>query len=156
MAGLDRLLLRQAVAGGVCPFSTLRLSPEKMERLWEPERAGVEAEESRGGLGGELISHKARRHERKRQELLALALGVKLGSKGTFLWKPIKLLASCPQIASPLVRRMVLKDAPEKHCSYEKIHNFKVRERLCACCVFGERYLQMFGAPIHRLYWVSC
>uniref|UniRef100_H3DM55 N-chimaerin n=1 Tax=Tetraodon nigroviridis TaxID=99883 RepID=H3DM55_TETNG len=74
----------------------------------------------------ELISHKARRHERKRQELLALALGVKLGSKGTLLWKPIKLLASCPQIASPLVRRTVLKDAPEKQCSYEKIHNFKV------------------------------
>lgn len=100
-----------------------------MERLWDPERAGVEAEENRGGLGGDLITHKARRHERKRQELLALALGVKLGSKGTLLWKPIKLLASCPQIASPLVRRTVLKDAPEKQCSYEKIHNFKVRTR---------------------------
>ncbi|TNN02480.1 hypothetical protein fugu_009967 [Takifugu bimaculatus] len=97
-----------------------------MERLWEPDRAAVEAEENRGGLGGELITHKARRHERKRQELLALALGVKLGSKGTILWKPIKLLASCPQIASPLVRRTVLKDAPEKQCSYEKMHNFKV------------------------------
>uniref|UniRef100_H3C475 N-chimaerin n=1 Tax=Tetraodon nigroviridis TaxID=99883 RepID=H3C475_TETNG len=30
------------------------------------------------------------------------------------------------EIASPLVRRTVLKDAPEKQCSYEKIHNFKV------------------------------
>uniref|UniRef100_A0A674MX19 N-chimaerin n=1 Tax=Takifugu rubripes TaxID=31033 RepID=A0A674MX19_TAKRU len=40
--------------------------------------------------------------------------------------RPIKLLASCPQIASPLVRRTVLKDAPEKQCSYEKMHNFKV------------------------------
>eukprot|EP00066_Takifugu_rubripes_P014822 XP_011604088.1 PREDICTED: beta-chimaerin [Takifugu rubripes] len=83
---------------------------KKTEEVWEAE----------------LITHKARRHERKRQELLALALGVKLGSKGTILWKPIKLLASCPQIASPLVRRTVLKDAPEKQCSYEKMHNFKV------------------------------
>lgn len=107
-----------------------------MERLWEPDRAAVEADENRGGLGGELITHKARRHERKRQELLALALGVKLGSKGTLLWKPIKLLASCPQIASPLVRRTVLKDAPEKQCSYEKMHNFKVRKGLPACCTF--------------------
>lgn len=135
---MDLLLLRLAVAGSVCPFPPPppRLSSEKMERLWESKRAGVEAEESRGGLGGELITHKARRHERKRQELLALALGVRLGSKGTLLWKPIKLLASCPQIASPLVRRTVLKDTPEKQCSYEKIHNFKVRERLCACCMF--------------------
>lgn len=132
-----------------------------MERLWETERAGVEAEESRGGLGGEMITHKARRHDRKRQELLALALGVRLGSKGTLLWKPIKLLASCPQIASPLVRRTVLKDAPEKQCSYEKIHNFKVRKRLCARCVFEKllaegTYLQMLAAPVYRSNWVSC
>lgn len=86
----------------------------------------MEAEENRGGSGGELITHKAKRQERKRQELLALALGVKLGSKGTLLWKPIKLLASCPQISSPLVRRSALKDTQEKQCSYEKIHNFKV------------------------------
>uniref|UniRef100_A0A671UQF8 N-chimaerin n=1 Tax=Sparus aurata TaxID=8175 RepID=A0A671UQF8_SPAAU len=46
--------------------------------------------------------------------------------KGTLLWKPIKLLASCPQISSPLVRRSALKDTQEKQCSYEKIHNFKV------------------------------
>uniref|UniRef100_A0A8C8A0S9 N-chimaerin n=1 Tax=Oryzias sinensis TaxID=183150 RepID=A0A8C8A0S9_9TELE len=51
---------------------------------------------------------------------------IKLGSKGTLLWKPIKLLASCPQISSPLLRRSALKDTPEKQCSYEKIHNFKV------------------------------
>lgn len=82
----------------------------------------MESEENRGG---ELI-HKAKRQERKHQELLALALGVKLGSKGTLLWKPFKLLASCPQISSPLVRRSALKDTPEKQCSYEKIHNFKV------------------------------
>lgn len=102
------------------------LSPEELESLWEPDQASMEGEENRGGLGGELITHKAKRQERKRQELLALALGVKLGSKGTLLWKPIKLLTSCPQISSPLVRRSALKDTPEKQCSYEKIHNFKV------------------------------
>uniref|UniRef100_A0AAX7TVH4 Chimerin 2 n=1 Tax=Astatotilapia calliptera TaxID=8154 RepID=A0AAX7TVH4_ASTCA len=30
------------------------------------------------------------------------------------------------KISSPLVRRSALKDMPEKQCSYEKIHNFKV------------------------------
>ncbi|XP_047454764.1 beta-chimaerin isoform X1 [Mugil cephalus] len=30
------------------------------------------------------------------------------------------------RISSPLVRRSALKDTPEKQCSYEKIHNFKV------------------------------
>ena len=101
-----------------------------METLWDPNQSSVEPEENRGGLGGDVIPHKTKRQERKRQELLALALGVKLGSKGTLLWKPIKLLASCPQISSPLVRRSALKDTPEKQCSYEKIHNFKVRSFL--------------------------
>lgn len=86
----------------------------------------MDGEENRGGLGADLISHKAKRQERKQQELLALALGVKLWSRGTLLWKPIKLLASCSQISSPLVRRSTLKDSPEKQCAYEKIHNFKV------------------------------
>lgn len=109
------------------------LSPEEMERLWEPEQTTMEVEENRG-LAAELITNKTKRQERKRQELLALALGVKLGSKGTLLWKPIKLLASCPQITSPLVRRSALKDSPEKQCSYEKIHNFKVRG-----CLFNSK-----------------
>lgn len=86
----------------------------------------MEAEGSRGGSGAELIAYMAKRQEQKRQELFALALGVKLGSKGTLLLKPIKLLASCPQISSPLVRRSALKDTPERQNSYEKIHNFKV------------------------------
>ncbi|TKS81954.1 Beta-chimaerin Beta-chimerin [Collichthys lucidus] len=103
-------------------ISPPHLSPEEMESLWEPDQGSMEAEENRG----DLITHKTKRQERKRQELLALALGVKLGSKGTLLWKPIKLLASCPQISSPLVRRSALKDTPEKQCFYEKIHNFKV------------------------------
>uniref|UniRef100_A0A3B3X3D5 Chimerin 2 n=1 Tax=Poecilia mexicana TaxID=48701 RepID=A0A3B3X3D5_9TELE len=81
---------------------------------------------SQGGLEGELIARMAKRQERRRQELLALALGVKIGCKGNLLWKPIKLLASCPQISSPVVRRSALKDTPEKLSSYEKIHNFKV------------------------------
>lgn len=86
----------------------------------------MEAEANRRSLEGELIARMAKRQERKRQELLALALGVKLGSKGTLLWKPIKLLASCPQISSPVVQRNALKDTSEKLSSYEKIHNFKV------------------------------
>lgn len=106
------------------------LSPEELESLWETGQSGMEAEDNRGGLAAELITHKAKKPDRKRQELLALALGVKLGSKGTFLWKPIKLLASCPQISSPLVRHSALKDTPEKQSSYEKIHNFKVSSYL--------------------------
>ena len=75
----------------------------------------------------------------KRQELLALALGIRLGCKGTLLWKPVKLLASSchPQISSSPPRRAgppALRDSgsplpsSEKlhQCSYEKIHNFKV------------------------------
>lgn len=105
-----------------------------MESLWDPKRASMEAEENRGVPGGELVANRAKRQDRKRQELLALALGVKLGSKGTILWKPIKLLASCPQISSPLVRRSALKDTPEKQCFYEKIHNFKVSRFLSIRC----------------------
>ncbi|XP_019110716.1 beta-chimaerin isoform X2 [Larimichthys crocea] len=59
-------------------ISPPHLSPEEMESLWEPDQAGMEAEENRGDLGGELITHKTKRQERKRQELLALALGVKV------------------------------------------------------------------------------
>ncbi|XP_078027919.1 beta-chimaerin isoform X3 [Epinephelus lanceolatus] len=55
--------------------SPSHLSPEEMESLWEPDQASMEAEENRGG---ELITHKTKRQERKRQELLALALGVKV------------------------------------------------------------------------------
>ncbi|XP_051812305.1 beta-chimaerin isoform X2 [Acanthochromis polyacanthus] len=59
--------------------SPQHLSPEELECLWEPDQPSMEgAEENRGGLGAELITHKAKRQERKRQELLALALGVKV------------------------------------------------------------------------------
>uniref|UniRef100_A0A9L0JX54 Chimerin 2 n=1 Tax=Equus asinus TaxID=9793 RepID=A0A9L0JX54_EQUAS len=60
---------------------------------------------------------------RKRQELLAVALGVKVGVKGGFLWPPLKLFA-CPQISS-LVRRAALTHN-DNHFNYEKTHNFKV------------------------------
>ncbi|XP_065740562.1 beta-chimaerin isoform X5 [Phocoena phocoena] len=60
---------------------------------------------------------------RKRQELLAVALGVKVGVKGSFLWPPLKLFA-CPQISS-LVRRAALSHN-DNHFNYEKTHNFKV------------------------------
>ncbi|XP_040820488.1 beta-chimaerin isoform X6 [Ochotona curzoniae] len=60
---------------------------------------------------------------RKRQELLAVALGVKVGVKGSFLWPPLKLFA-CPQISS-LVRRAALTHS-DNHFNYEKTHNFKV------------------------------
>ncbi|XP_062955630.1 beta-chimaerin isoform X7 [Cynocephalus volans] len=61
---------------------------------------------------------------RKRQELLAVALGVKVGVRGGFgfLWPPLKLFA-CSQISS-LVRRAAL--THDNHFNYEKTHNFKV------------------------------
>ncbi|KAG7271269.1 hypothetical protein CRUP_034742, partial [Coryphaenoides rupestris] len=85
----------------------------------------MDVEESGGRPGGELKAHKA--HKRQERKLLALALGLKLGSRGTLLWKPIKLLASCPQSSSsPAVQRSALRDSPEKQSSYHKIHSFKV------------------------------
>ncbi|KAM4856704.1 beta-chimaerin isoform X4 [Urocitellus parryii] len=60
---------------------------------------------------------------RKRQELLAVALGVKVGVKGGWLWPPLKLFA-CSQISS-LVRRAALTHN-DNHFNYEKTHNFKV------------------------------
>lgn len=64
---------------------------------------------------------------RKRQELLAVALGVKVGLKSGFLWPPLKLFA-CPQISS-LVRRAALTHN-DNHFNYEKTHNFKVSKPL--------------------------
>ncbi|KAB1276492.1 Beta-chimaerin [Camelus dromedarius] len=69
---------------------------------------------------------------RKRQELLAVALGVKVGVKGGFLWPPLKLFA-CPQISS-LVRRAALTHN-DNHFNYEKTHNFKTETAPAARCV---------------------
>uniref|UniRef100_A0A8C8U4V6 Chimerin 2 n=1 Tax=Peromyscus maniculatus bairdii TaxID=230844 RepID=A0A8C8U4V6_PERMB len=60
---------------------------------------------------------------RKRQELLAIAFGVKVGLRGAILWSPLKLFA-CSQISS-LVRRAALTHN-DNHFNYEKTHNFKV------------------------------
>uniref|UniRef100_A0A8D2LAR3 Beta-chimaerin n=1 Tax=Varanus komodoensis TaxID=61221 RepID=A0A8D2LAR3_VARKO len=68
------------------------------------------------------VVHKSKRG-RKRQELLAVALGVKMGVKGALLWQPLKLFAYS-QITS-LVRRAALTQN-DNHFNYEKAHNFKV------------------------------
>ncbi|KAM5157320.1 beta-chimaerin isoform 3-T3 [Mantella aurantiaca] len=60
---------------------------------------------------------------RKHQELLALALGMKMGGRSALLWQPLKLFAYS-QITS-LVRRAALTQN-DNHCNYEKAHNFKV------------------------------
>lgn len=97
-----------------------------MQALPEP-RAQVFG--TKGSVKGEIATHRVKQKDRKHQELLALALGVNLGGKGALLWKPLKILA-CSQISpSPLSRRTTLKDGPEKHCHYEKVHNFKVSAR---------------------------
>ncbi|KAM9308707.1 beta-chimaerin [Gastrophryne carolinensis] len=64
-------------------------------------------------------SKKARKHP----ELLALALGMKMGGKSALLWQPLKLFAYS-QITS-LVRRAALTQN-DNHFNYEKAHNFKV------------------------------
>uniref|UniRef100_A0A4W3HWQ7 Chimerin 2 n=1 Tax=Callorhinchus milii TaxID=7868 RepID=A0A4W3HWQ7_CALMI len=61
--------------------------------------------------------------DKKRQELLAVALGMKVGRRGTVLWQPLKLFAYS-QITS-VVRRATLKQS-ESNFNYEKSHNFKV------------------------------
>ncbi len=103
---------------------------------------------TKGSGKGELAPHKAKQKDRKHQELLALALGVNLGSKGALLWKPLKILA-CSQISpSPLSRRTTIKDGPEKHCNYEKIHNFKVGAgcvMFISCLNYDIYTVQKFG-----------
>lgn len=103
---------------------------------------------TKGSAKGELAPHKAKQKDRKHHELLALALGVNLGSKGALLWKPLKIWA-CSQInPSPLSRRTTIKDGPEKHCNYEKIHNFKVGAgcfMFTSCWNYGIDTVQKFG-----------
>lgn len=82
---------------------------------------------------------------RKRQELLAVALGVKVGVKGGFLWPPLKLFA-CPQISS-LVRRAALTHN-DNHCNYEKTHNFKVSKPLRSSVPRGQGKSAVYGS--HR------
>lgn len=94
---------------------------EDREKIWDPsamfsEDLWLENEKSCA------VVHKSKRG-RKRQELLAVALGVKVGVKGALLWQPLKLFAYS-QITS-LVRRAALTQN-DNHFNYEKAHNFKV------------------------------
>lgn len=112
---------------------------------------------------------------RKRQELLAVALGVKVGVKGAFLWPPLKLFA-CSQISS-LVRRAALTHN-DNHFNYEKTHNFKVSKplrssfwgqgggqrgalggsRLLLACGARRRHIAQLSAsgPVHDLAPLLC
>lgn len=94
---------------------------EDREKIWDPsamfsEDLWLENEKNCA------VVHKSKRG-RKRQELLAVALGVKVGVKGALLWQPLKLFAYS-QITS-LVRRAALTQN-DNHFNYEKAHNFKV------------------------------
>jgi len=104
-------------------LTTVRLpgAEEDREKIWDPntmfsEDLWLENEKSCA------VVHKSKRG-RKRQELLAVALGVKVGVKGALLWQPLKLFAYS-QITS-LVRRAALTQN-DNHFNYEKAHNFKV------------------------------
>ncbi|XP_050747960.1 beta-chimaerin isoform X4 [Gymnogyps californianus] len=104
-------------------LTTVRLpgAEEDREKIWDPsamfsEDLWLENEKNCA------VVHKSKRG-RKRQELLAVALGVKVGVKGALLWQPLKLFAYS-QITS-LVRRAALTQN-DNHFNYEKAHNFKV------------------------------
>lgn len=110
-----------------------------MQAQWEP-------------TGSDLAPLRARRQEQKRQELLALAFGLRLGVKGTLFWKPIKLLV-CPQISnSPLGKRGALKDVSEKQCNYEKVHNFKVSKYMIVAVIL---MLYCFILWILEMFWMD-
>ncbi|XP_031446022.1 beta-chimaerin [Phasianus colchicus] len=101
--------------------ASLPAAGEDREKIWDPsamfsEDLWLENEKSCA------VVHKSKRG-RKRQELLAVALGVKVGVKGALLWQPLKLFAYS-QITS-LVRRAALTQN-DNHFNYEKAHNFKV------------------------------
>ncbi|XP_023658273.1 beta-chimaerin isoform X1 [Paramormyrops kingsleyae] len=70
----------------------------------------------------DLVRHKPKRGY-THQQILALTLGLKLGSH-SLLWKPFKILA-CPKLTSPLEKRRSLAEN-ERSRAYEKGHNFKV------------------------------
>lgn len=104
-------------------LTTVRLpgAEEDREKIWDPsamfsEDLWLENEKNCA------VVHKSKQR-RKRQELLAVALGVKVGVKGALLWQPLKLFAYS-QITS-LVRRAALTQN-DNHFNYEKAHNFKV------------------------------
>lgn len=110
-----------------------------MQAQWEP-------------TGSDPAPLQARRPDRKRQELLALAFGLRLGVKDTVLWKPLKFLA-CPQISnSPLGRRSALKDGSEKQYNYEKVHNFKVSAKQIRGCSFNINVVLVYTVDIANVF----
>ncbi|KAL4646906.1 beta-chimaerin-like [Arapaima gigas] len=93
------------------------------------------------------------KRERDHQDLLAFTLGVKLGSRGTVLWKPFQLLA-CPQLTTRLVKRRALTGGEKQH-RYEKEHNFKAhtfrRPHWCEHCTAF-----MWGLTVQGLRCSDC
>ncbi|XP_018431978.1 PREDICTED: beta-chimaerin isoform X5 [Nanorana parkeri] len=100
---------------------SLQGSEEETQKIWDSdtmlsEELWLENEKNYTAV---QKSKKGRKH----QELLALALGMKVGGRSALLWQPLKLFAYS-QITS-LVRRAALTQN-DNHCNYEKSHNFKV------------------------------
>ncbi|MEE6465961.1 hypothetical protein FKM82_006771 [Ascaphus truei] len=96
-------------------------SEEETEKIWDSgtmlsEELWLEDEKTYTAV------HKSKKG-RRQQELLALALGVKVGGRSAVLWQPLKLFAYS-QITS-LVRRVALSQN-DNHFNYDKAHNFKV------------------------------
>ncbi|PKU43932.1 beta-chimaerin isoform x1 [Limosa lapponica baueri] len=126
-------------------LTTVRLpgAEEDREKIWDPsamfsEDLWLENEKNCA------VVHKSKRG-RKRQELLAVALGVKVGVKGALLWQPLKLFAYS-QITS-LVRRAALTQN-DNHFNYEKAHNFKAilyEQTLSSCCPLAMKNLKNEG-----------
>lgn len=126
-------------------LTTVRLpgAEEDREKIWDPsamfsEDLWLENEKTCA------VVHKSKRG-RKRQELLAVALGVKVGVKGALLWQPLKLFAYS-QITS-LVRRAALTQN-DNHFNYEKAHNFKVSTT--------SYYFQLKNSWFNDLHFIFC
>uniref|UniRef100_A0A8C5SH33 Chimerin 2 n=1 Tax=Laticauda laticaudata TaxID=8630 RepID=A0A8C5SH33_LATLA len=100
---------------------SLPASAEDKEKIWDPSTMFAEELWLDNEKACALV-HKSKQG-RKHQELLAVALGVKMGVKGALLWQPLKLFAYS-QITS-LVRRTALTQN-DNHFNYEKAHNFKI------------------------------
>lgn len=100
---------------------SLQGSEEETEKIWDSDT--MLSEELWLDNDKNYTAVQKSKKGRKHQELLALALGVKVGGRSALLWQPLKLFAYS-QITS-LVRRAALTQN-DNHCNYEKAHNFKV------------------------------
>lgn len=97
-----------------------------MSRQPAASRPKMPSRESWPGPKGPRAAVPGAKQERRQQDLLLAALGVKLGAQkpAATIWQPLKLFAYS-QLTS-LVRRATLKEN-EHVPKYEKVHNFKVR-----------------------------